>query len=362
MSFDYSVFQKANLGRDLRDIDPHLSYLWYEVCGKKNLKEEIRNVWGKGLAVSPDPWRESYVEFSRLPDNFGFVPEADAVSYLPNFSFMLEIPFKLSKPFHSRDERDFYLLDNPLRREKVFKTPMIAAAGWKGALRAAMVRQLAEWWESLGEEGKKDRSNRKDFVVRRCRLARLFGTEHGVRPGDDCCETYLDKLGGDYPKNCFHRLIRLFAAKNGFFAGNLHFFPTFFEEVKLEVLNPHDRKTGISKRGPLFFECVPQGAKGRLVLLYVPSALTGRSDVKKRKAAARDLKLLAEGIAGMLTVYGFGAKTGGGFGTAEEDREGGGKIVIKMPGQSPPFTSDTSGNFRLQAEQAADFLMKGGKA
>lgn len=368
MSLDYYVFQKTRLdsslcdleeaaralgqakqGKDkdkkrdveikikqvaarLAQVEPHLSSLWYEAL-MNNLKDRIREAWQESLTVLSDPWEEGYVEFSRLPENFGFIPETTVLSYLPNFSFILEIPFKLAKPFHSKDERGFYLLDNPLRREKVFKTPMIAASSWKGALRAAMVKQLAEWWESLGEEEKKDRCNRKAFVARRFQLAKLFGTEKDMQMDDENIESYLGKIGGNFQKHWFRRFIQIFVAKNGFFAGSLHFFPTFFEEVKLEVINPHDREKGISKRGPLPLECVSEGAKGNLIILCVPPVLTITiNDVRKGEIIAHDLKLLAEGIVGMLTVYGFGAKTSSGFGVAEERLAGKGKLVIKIPG------------------------------
>jgi CRISPR-associated protein Cmr2 len=123
-------------------VEPHLAYLWYEVLSS-NLKDSVRDAWQKRLSVAENPWRQGHFDFRKIPDDFGFTPDPSAVASLPPFSFILQVPFRLHKPYLSKDERDFYLLDNPLRREKVFKTPMVAAPGWKGALRAAMVPERA---------------------------------------------------------------------------------------------------------------------------------------------------------------------------------------------------------------------------
>jgi CRISPR-associated protein Cmr2 len=137
-------------------------------------------------------------------------------------------------------------------------------------------------------------------------------------------------------------MIRLFgnirAAESDFVAGRLTFFPTFFDKVSLEVINPHDRATGVGARGPILLECVPQGAQGNFFLLYVPFGPFGQSDDDRRAGIADDLHAVAEGVRAMLTTYGFGAKTSSGFGTVEEQLAGEGKLVLraKLDGETAP--------------------------
>lgn len=253
-------------------IEPHLAHLWLKACNSK-LDEVIRDAWHEKLTISS------------IPPEFHFLPETSVVDYMPPLSFMLRIPFSLRKSYLSKDERDFYLLDNPLRKEKVFQTPMVAATSWKGSLRAAL-------WQ-LGYK-------QDDKVT-----IRLLGNKRESEEQQ---------------------------------AGRLHFFPTFFDDISLEVINPHDRKTGIGARGPILLECVPKGARGDLILIYVPFGPVEQTDNALRAEIAEDLQVLAKGILEMLTIYGFGAKTSSGFGTAEDQLVGVGKLAIraKLDGKIAP--------------------------
>lgn len=186
-----------------------------------------------------------------------------AIEHLPRLSFGLTLQFRLANPYISRDETSFYIIENPVRKEWVFKVPYVAPSSWKGALRAAL-------WQELG----------KTVYEADKHIKRLFGEVRDNETGQ---------------------------------AGCLHLYPTFFDQIGLEVINPHDRKTGVGKRGPIYFECVPAQATGRLTMLYVPIKVPAdASDV------AEDLHMLAEGVVAMLTTYGFGAKTSSGYGTAED--------------------------------------------
>jgi CRISPR-associated protein Cmr2 len=97
-------------------------------------------------------------------------PVMPDISMFPQGSWAVSFKFELKKPYISRDDTDFYIIDNPIRKEWVFKLPYIAASQWKGALRAAMVKQLVEKANSLSDE---------KFAERRFRLALMFGDEKG---------------------------------------------------------------------------------------------------------------------------------------------------------------------------------------
>jgi CRISPR-associated protein Cmr2 len=227
-------------------------------------------------------WQNRFAKQSDLVGKFDLLPQKSDLAQLPSDSFLLCVPFRLQKPYLSKDERDFYLLDNPLRKEKIFQTPMVAATSWKGALRAAL-------WQS---------DYREDNQV----TIRLLGNPRGT---DE------------------HQ------------AGRLHCYSTFFDKIGLEVINPHNRETGVGER-PILMECVPQGTTGDLVLLYVPFGSIEQSEAERRAEVAQDLEMVAEGILAMLTIYGFGAKTSSGFGIAEDKLVGAGILALRaqLPGMA----------------------------
>src|SRR6266567_5058563 len=146
-------------------------------------------------------------------------PKID-LSILPLYSFILQFTFTLAQPYISRDEQDFYIIDNPVRKDKIFGLPYVAPTSWKGSLRAAL------WQLEYGPNNEA--------------IYRLFGNEQG--------EEKQEKLH----------------------AGRLYFFPTFFTQKSLEVINPQNRKLRSGEK-PITFESVPIGATGVFTVLYVPS-------------------------------------------------------------------------------------------
>jgi CRISPR-associated protein Cmr2 len=231
--------------------------------------------------------RQTYLE------PLGLLPAWPEVTGLSRYSFALQFTFTLRRPYLSRDETDFYILDNPVKKEWVFKVPYVAPSQWKGSLRAAIMREIISNLPPDGDE--------KAFTQKRLHLFRIFGNEQE------------DAVG---------------------FRGRLHFYPTFFDQIGLAVINPHDRRTGVGKQ-PIYFECVPQGATGTFTLLYVPLDRIGEKETETRAQVAQDLRLVAEGIRAMMTVYGFGAKTSSGFGVAQENCQGQLQIKAAIPDSSP---------------------------
>jgi len=261
----------------------------------------------------------------------GLLPTSPPLEILPDLSFALHFTFALRKPYLSQDEAEFYIIDNPVRKDKVFRLPYMAPSQWKGALRATMVRQLAEWWQGLKQEEKNIRTNRKQFVARRVQLTRLFGTEKGVQPDDRSLETYLDEQGRSALARWYRRYVHRFISPTGFCAGWLHFYPTFFTQIGLEIISPHSRETGAGEV-PILIESVPAGATGTFALLYVP---LGSDGALIHQETAADLARVADGLKAMFFTYGFGAKTSSGFGLARaafpqaEDGKHGGLIRLK---------------------------------
>src|SRR6266487_487681 len=67
-------------------------------------------------------------------------PDID-LTLLPSYSFVFQFAFTLAQPYISRDEQDFYIIDNPVRKDKILKLPYVASTSWKGSLRSAFWRQ-----------------------------------------------------------------------------------------------------------------------------------------------------------------------------------------------------------------------------
>jgi len=245
----------------LKESQPHLIYHELHLLDK-SAADEFRNEW----ALSKES-KELRGISSKAVWKAVEKPQID-LDILPPYSVFIQFRFTLAKPYLSRDENLFYIIDNPVRKEKVFTRSHIAASSWKGSLRAAL------WQIGYNEDNEKVR--------------RLFGNERGVE---------------------LQEQLR---------SGRLYFYPTFFDKVSLEVINPHDRKKRVGKN-PILFECVPEGTSGYFTLLYIPFDLIGKGSAKIKKQAADDLKLTCNGLCKMLTVYGFGAKTSSGFGMAQDD-------------------------------------------
>ena len=116
--------------------------------------------------------------------------------------------------------------------------------------------------------------------------------------------------------------------------GRLMYYPTYFDRIDVEVINPHSRET---KAGtlPIYLESVPAGATGVFSLLYVPFDCIGQDEAKTRAEVAADLPLVAEALQAMLTTYGFGAKTSSGFGVARPALAQTG--YLHMHGRATPY-------------------------
>jgi CRISPR-associated protein Cmr2 len=202
----------------------------------------------------------------RIADKTGLRPP-DYLALEPDFSRLpaadwigIEVAFTLETPWYSKDDRPFHVLDNPVRKDRVFGVPFMAAASWKGLLRwACRMREL-------------DNEH----------IRHLFGNEKGE--------------AGEFQR------------------GALAFYPTWFDRLGFEVINPHSRKTRAGTQ-PIYYEVVPVAAKGTLKLLYAP--LPGREDKSLRAAAVNGLINAADDL---LRVYGISAKRTVGWGTAKPDK------------------------------------------
>ena len=222
-----------------------------------------------------------HCELERLT-RLGLIPTFTPqwMTRLPLGSFALQFTFVLEKPWFSKDDVAFYPIDNPVRKEKLFKVPVMSSAAAKGLLRWTVRMEkglIAHLEKDPNMEKWKDDAQ----------TLRLFGTPKGERD------------------------------PSRFRAGRLATYPTFFNRIELEVINPHDRKTRAGTK-PILYEVVPAGANGTFSLLYVPFDRIGQDVLETRREMAEDLQLLGRALFSLMCLYGFSAKRTAGWGAAAD--------------------------------------------
>lgn len=217
----------------------------------------------------------------------------DDLDFRPNFEQLLSLDglglqadFEFLTPWYSKDDRVFYVMDNPVRKDRVFGVPFMAASSWKGMLRWACRMQAGLREHLAKNRGRLDGWRDPDWI------RHLFGNEKGEEQD-------------------FHR-------------GALVFYPTWFDRIGFEVINPHSRARRAGTQ-PIYYEVVPgrrprqdnpneyeESGKGTLCLLYAP--WPGMKPEAKPKEV---LSKLLEAIETLLTTYGISAKRTVGWGTAK---------------------------------------------
>ena len=231
------------------------------------------------------------------------------LSSLPKGSWVLEFPITLTKPFISKDDIPFYIIENPVRKDRVFGVPFVSAMAWKGNLRWTMMKVFLE----------PAANNPDKFAQIRFRHTLLFGTEKGWGETKGWTE-YLDDLcpsAKEQYENMLKKRFKRSDAKEVHTQGMLYFYPTFWDKIDMLVINPHDRRTKTGKN-PIYFEVVPAGAKGVFRLVYVPFYWFGLSENELKKKVTEDLKDVIIGVREMMLTYGFSAKKSSGFGVIED--------------------------------------------
>jgi len=301
----YGGLSAGDLGRIMadRDLNPSTQAELLATALAMPFKETARSHYRSLMEVGGSYNRQISAGLSWVQRLGLESPAEPDFTILPTYSFTISFQFMLAQPYLSKDDDAFYIIDNPVRKDKVFKTPMVAPSSWKGSLRHAL-------WQLGHRHGGKEYTDEQ--------VKRMFGEAGGDETG---------------------------------LAGRLFFYPTFFDRMSLEIINPHDRVRRVGKN-PILFESVPPGAKGRFTLLYVPFDRIAKDEAETRRQVAADLTLLAEGLQAMFTLYGFGAKTSSGFGLAEDSLVGQGSLILHMEDRAEATEKEDPAEDPLQALQA----------
>ena len=319
-----------------KDIDSRYYYFKLKKSALLNLdhKDDVRTMYRNYLY--PELNVKENVKLLGIAEEilktFGIVKEFWQPTNLPIYSALIQIKFKLKKPYISKDDDEFYIIDNPIVKDKVSKLPMVRPTTWKGALRFAAIKVFENW---VYEKLSKSKLDRETVFKERAKIVKLFGNEK------DSQEEYLGKqcllaIEGELPagkklKEEVEKINKEFETwlidekiiSKGIpsRSGRLFFYPTFFEEISLDVITPLSRetRTPVKGRSPIYFEIVPENAEGTFRLLYYPFDLIaeGKLDEIEREME-NDLEYLKEALKKMFYEIGFSAKKSSGFGVVKQ--------------------------------------------
>ncbi|MHA1251347.1 MAG: hypothetical protein ACTSRP_15260, partial [Candidatus Helarchaeota archaeon] len=107
---------------------------------KRNLGKNFENEGGlKQIIHNKKYLNDELKNYLKLVKRIGLLKKPK-IKDLPYGSFYINIKFQLKTPFISIDDIPFYIIDNPIKKDKVFKLPFMSASSWKGILRWVMTK------------------------------------------------------------------------------------------------------------------------------------------------------------------------------------------------------------------------------
>lgn len=259
---------------------------------------------------------EKVKKLNKLPDIQKFIP----------YSFILQAKIKLNAPYFSHDDDNFYLIQNPCLKEKVYKVPMVRGSGWKGAIAKAgkelvenKISNIISYSRIFGlgsDEFRKlfdSLEKKKESVMSDIFKFLLF--ELGVKLTKDeleknrvvkfLKEKMIETLENEKRKYAFIQVHK----------GRAIFYPTYFNMLSLEIINPHDRKTRAGTN-PIHYEVVPKDTEGTLQIVYIPFDAVLSNDEEVKKQVEVDIEFLTQCIEKVAEI-GIGAKEKLGWGRFE---------------------------------------------
>jgi len=236
---------------------------------------------------------------------------------LPNYSFILRYKIKLTAPYFSRDEEEFSIIPNPILKDTAFKVPMVRGSSWKGVLRhsgleiikesnpADIVKKIKSLLRIFGSGNDTFRAifkeRREEEIRKKIKLFLAF--EIGINPTQEAEEGFKNYLENEWRRVNPHLSL---AGKNAQ-KGRAIFYPTFFDKLSFEILNPHDRRTRAGTI-PINYEVVPKGTEGVLQIIYIPFDGILKPTEELEKEVRRDLEFLQKCVE-KTAQTGIGAKS-----------------------------------------------------
>ncbi len=332
MSNSYEITVKGiNYNRE-KPI-PYLKWNFVKTSKLNQFKNHIED--SKQYQVSLTGDTKSKINIQELTGLIENTNLDDTVSALIPYSFILQTRIQLTAPYFSSDDDDFYLIQNPCLKETVFKVPMVRGSGWKGTIATAFRELINDNTTSIGKSEKiqsylrifgtgslefrkleqmiKDhleKSKQLDFsaiinfalfelgLKLDARDIEMLKNKSGIR-------TWLEERLGAKLEKAYWQSHK----------GRLIIYPTYFDRLSLEIINPHSRKTRAGTN-PIHYEVVPPGTTGTLQMVYIPFDGVLMKNSELRQQVEADLQLLMRAVE-KATDIGIGAKAKLGWGRFE---------------------------------------------
>ena len=265
------------------------------------------------------------------------------INNLPKYSFAIWFKLRLKAPYFSKDDDEFYIIQNPILKETNFKVPMVRGSSWKGALASAF-RDLINEETDLDNKRKKIESflrvfgagsdsikaiesyifdKKKNLEEAKEKLLKFILFELGLEVDRDLINevkniSSKDKLL-DVIKNKLSKRLgnnqRDLPLEFQTHKGRAIFYPTYFDKLSLEIINPHDRRNRAGTN-PIHYEVVPAKTDGIFQLIYIPFDAVLKKDENVRKEVKEDLENIIKALK-ILSNKGIGAKSKLGWGRFE---------------------------------------------
>jgi CRISPR-associated protein Cmr2 len=243
-------------------------------------------------------------------------------------SFGIWYRFKLNSPYYSHDDESLYILE-PIMKEKVWQVPIFRASSWKGVFLKAACKKLNEYVES---------EDYAQVIEHFIKIGRIFGTgsrefreveEKIIKSGDkqtiitklimySLKELGLNLMFVKNDKSIARQFLEQLKAYFTVRRGRAIFYPTYFNKLTLEVINPHNRRTKAGEK-PIYYEVVPKDTEGIFQLIYIPYDLVPCSMRVIKVQTDSDIHFLKLLLKDVLEEYGIGAKEKLGWGLASVD-------------------------------------------
>ena len=306
-----------------------------EICSIEDF-EKIKQVSGVIYEYEKDSGEKVKEELRSLIKN------------LPKYSFIIWVKFSFKAPYFSKDDDEFYVIQNPIVKDYAFKVPMIRSSSWKGSLANAFkkvinnenegkkrkliesylrifgagsdsIKVIENYLKEKSKNLKEFKNKLLEFLIFELGLEVDFGTIKNIRETDNIDELFSILKNKISEKFKQIKRDQIYPLEFQTHKGRLITYPTFFDTLSLEVINPHDRKRRVGIN-PIYYEVVPANTNGILQLVYVPFDGILKKDNDLKNEVKEDLENLIKAIE-ELSEIGVGAKTKLGWGTFKLDEE-----------------------------------------
>ena len=215
-------------------------------------------------------------------------------------SFGVRTDFSLASPYYSADDDKYSIFDNPLLKEKVFKVPMMRGSSWKGVIASAARTALEQDFsiDKILSFGRLFGSGSEEFreieaLVKKHDFKQEFSNKILYYALMKFGKVSMENLKGKEYKEELWETIKAKELQTQ--RGRLIFYPSYFNKIGLEMINPHKRRTKAGTQ-PIYYEVVPAGAEAIFQLLYIPADNITKPDEVREKESDNDKKLLSAAL------------------------------------------------------------------